>query len=225
MDQFVHIEPNRNYVLSLDLRSDQPDARIAVPICERWILTSFQCVWQTVELGKAVGTWRRYEVSISSGELESGGWYARKPVKLTLHNSSNNAAVDVDNVRLEDSERRDLLTNGDFSLGLDRWFFAVDNDRPWHIWSLPLGILFDLGLLGVVGLFLLAALALLRAARGAWSGDFAAGAAMASVAGFLVVGVFANLIDTPRFLLLFLLLAWFAGLPETRFGPKPMSES
>ncbi|HUW38692.1 MAG TPA: VanZ family protein [Rhodocyclaceae bacterium] len=209
LEQFIDVEPQHNYLLSLDVRSNQPNSGITVAICEKWLLTSFKCVRQTAKAGLEPGKWQHYQKRIESHEI--GG---HRTVKLALSNADSNAVLDVDNVRLQAEDGRDLIVNGGFSRGLDRWFFSVDSDLPWHVWSLPFDILFDQGWLGVVSLSLLAGLALVRAARGAWAGNLAAGAVLASLSGFLVIGVFATLTDSPRFLLLFLLLTSFGSMRQ-----------
>lgn len=218
LEQFVAVEPQQNYLLSLDVSSNQSQPGVTVTICEKWLLTSFKCARQEVELGSEPGKWKHHEQRIDSYEL--GGGITYRPVKLAIFNADKSAVVAVDNVRLQAEDGRDLIANGDFSRGLDRWFFSIDNDLPWHIWSLPVGILFDQGWLGVISLSLLAVLALGRAAQGAWAGSLGAGAVLASLAGFLVIGVFATLIDSPRFLLLFLLLAWFGSLRQEISGSR-----
>jgi hypothetical protein len=210
LEQFVAVEPRRNYLLSLDVRSHQPGSRITVPVCEKWLLTSYNCAWQSFDLGNETGKWQHYEKRIASDKMADGHWFARRPVRLTLYNSSGRAAVDVDNVRLASEDGADLLNNGDFGRGLDRWFFSTDSHLPWHIKNLPLSVLFDQGWFGVLAFGLLAVLAVWRAARDAWQGSLGAGAVLAASTGFLLVGAFDSLVDTPRFLLLFLLLAWFA---------------
>lgn len=221
MEQVVAVEPQRQYLLSLDARAIQPDASLKTWVCEKWLLASYDCFSQAIELGKELGVWRHYELYVASGDIGNGRWYTRRPVKLALSNPNHKSAVDVDNVHLQNADGFDLLTNGDFSHGLDRWFFTVDDYWPWHMESLPLTILFDQGWLGLVAIGLLVALALGRAAGRALRGQFSAAAILASLAGFLAVGVVNSLIDTPRFLMLFLLLLWFGSLPERGVGAKP----
>ena len=54
---------------------------------------------------------------------------------------------------------------------------------------------------------------LTSAARASWRGNVAAGAVLAALSAFLVLGAFDTLIDSPRFLMLLLLLCWLALLP------------
>ncbi|GAO34886.1 hypothetical protein SCT_0266 [Sulfuricella sp. T08] len=210
MEQFVTIKQQHNYTLSMNARSDQPNTQVTVSICEKWLLTSARCAFKTIDV-TGNGRWQPVQTHMLSGDLGSGPWYAARPVKLSIYNSNAHAVVDVDKVRLQATDEDNLLVNGGFSRGLDRWFFTVDNDKPWHIWSLPIQVLFDQGWLGGVALTLFVAVGLWRAGRDVWRGDVMAGAMLASSIGFLVIGTLDSLVDSPRLLMLFLLLAWFCG--------------
>lgn len=135
-------------------------------------------------------------------------------------NSSPSASVELDNIKITDAQGVNLLENGDFSQNIDHWFFSVDNDLPWHVWSLPVQILFDQGWLGVMTFGLFVILGLWRAGRQAWRGVVEAGAFMSAGIGFLVIGTLDSLVDSPRLLLLFLLVIWLCwsspSLPRLR---------
>lgn len=208
VEQWVSLEPGRRYVLKLDVRPSVPDAKITVPMCEKWMLTSFNCVWQSIDLGKEFGVWRSIESRFDATGLSVSPWYSRRPIKLSLYYPTPNSTIDLDNVRLETESGTNLLRNGDFSNGLDHWFFTTDSHLPWHIKSLYYGVLFDQGWMGLLAVVALLFLALARAARNALNGDAVAGASFAALSSFMVVGVFDTLIDAPRFLLLLLLLVW-----------------
>ena len=220
MEQFVAIKPRHDYSLSLNVRSEQPNAQVTVSICEKWLLTSARCIFKPIDV-TGNGRWQSIRTRVQSGDVGSGPWYASRPVKLSIYDSGAHAAIDVDNVRLQATDGAELLANGDFSRGLDRWFFTIDNDRPWHIWSLPIQVLFDQGWLGVTALTLFVAAGLWRAGRDAWRGDAMAGAMLASSAGFLVIGTLDSLVDSPRLLLLFLLIIWFCGRAGRGERPGP----
>ncbi len=210
MEQLVTIKPQHEYSLNLNIRSEQPDSQVTVSICEKWLLTSARCTFKSIDItGK--GSWQPVHIQMQSGDVGSGPWHASRPVKLSIYNTKSHSAVDVDSVRLQAMGESNLLINGDFSQGLDRWFFTVDNDKPWHIWSLPIQVLFEQGWLGVAALSLFVALGLWRAGRDAWRGDAMAGAMLASSIGFLVIGTLDSLVDSPRLIFVFLLLAWFCG--------------
>lgn len=209
IEQFVAIKPRHDYVLSLNARSDQANAQVSISICEKWLLTSARCVSQSIDV-TGNGRWLPVSVHLQSGDVGSGPWYAARPVKLSIYNSGDQL-MDVDNMRLLTTDGRDLLTNGDFSRGMDRWFFTVDNYGQWHVDSLPVQVLFDQGWLGVVALSLFVVAGLWRAARDAWRGDAMAGAMLASSIGFLVIGSLDSLVDSPRLLMLFMLLVLFCS--------------
>lgn len=219
MEQFVAIKPQQDYALSLAVRSNQPNAAVTVSICEKWLLTSAHCVFKTLDV-TGDGRWQSVQAVLPSGEVGSSRGYVARPVKLSIYNASSHAAIEVDTLHLRAADGSELLRNGDFSHGLERWFFSVDNDRPWHIWSLPIQVLFDQGWLGSVALILLVALGLWRAGRNAWRGDAMAGSMLAASVGFLVIGSLDSLVDSPRLLLLFLLLFWFCG--RTGRGERPV---
>jgi len=208
VEQLVSVEAGKEYVLKLEARSSVPNALITVPICEKWMLTSYNCVWQSFELGKQFGTWRTLEKHIKASELSISPWYSKRPIKFALYYGVPNSTIDIDNVRLETASGAALLRNGDFSSGLDHWFFSSDGHLQWHIKSMFYGLLFDQGWFGLVAVCLLLALALARAARSAIHGNIAAGASLAALTSFLIVGFFDTLIDSPRFLLLLFMLAW-----------------
>lgn len=214
IEQFVATRPGEDYRLSLDLRSAQPGAAVNVSLCEKWLLTSARCEFLRVDAPSS-GAWVAVEgLRLSAGEVGDRPWFAPRPVKLSLFNAAAGSVVDVDRLRLQTAAGRELLANGDFSRGMDRWFFSVDNDLPWHIWSLPVHLLFEQGWLGLTAFALFLALALSRSLSAAWHGEPLAAALSAAVAGYLVLGSMDSLVDSPRMLLLGLLIAWLAARSE-----------
>jgi hypothetical protein len=218
VEQFVSLEPGQQYVIKLDVRPSRPDSKITVPICEKWLLTSANCVSPTFELGKEFGTWRSVEARFTAEGLSANPWYRQRPIKLALTYAVPQSTIDIDNVRLESERGINLLRNGDFSQGLDHWFFATAGTlhAHWRVHSLFYGVLFDQGWFGLVALGAFFALALGRGAKKAWRGDAVSGAALAALSGFLVGGLFDTQIDAPRFLMLLLLLAWACFYPVAR---------
>lgn len=215
IEQFVAIKPQHEYVLSLKVRSDLPNAKLTASICENWLLNSARCTFHSFDVAGS-GRWQLGSVRLKSDDMGSGRWYMARPVKLSIYNSSAQALVDVDNLHLLDDGGHDLLVNGGFSRGMDRWFFTVDNYGQWHVDSLPVQVLFDQGWLGIVSLSLFVTLGLWRATRDVWRGDAMAGAMLASSVGFLVIGSLDSLVDSPRLLMLFLLLIFFAARHAVR---------
>jgi len=222
VEQLVNVEQGQAYVLKLDARPSVPNARITVPICEKWMLTSYNCIWHSLTFGKEFGEWRNLEIKFTTNDLSISPWYSQRPIKLALYYAVPNSTIDIDNVRLETAQGANLVSNGDFAKGLDNWFFSTDGHLQWHIKSLFYGVLFDQGWLGLVALAGLLVLALSRATKGVYLGDPLSGAGLAALSSFLVVGVFDTLIDAPRFLLLLLLLTWFCSFYRAPQLAKPV---
>ena len=226
VEQFISVQQGVDYVVDLNVRGQAPDSQLTLSICEKWLLTSGRCSSEIINFNGS-GSWNPVKIHIASGELGQGSWYARRPVKFSLYNSSQTATVEVDNIRMTDVEGSNLLSNGDFSQQFDHWFFSVDNDLPWHIWSFPIQILFDQGWLGMIAFGFFVIIGLWRAGRQAWRGSTEAGVFLAAGTGFVVIGTLDSLIDSPRLLLLFLLVLWLCwrctNLPRPR-GPFLLRE-
>lgn len=210
LDQFVAVVPGQSYVLKLDVRPSKPGVTITVPVCEKWLLTSANCVVPGINLGTGFGAWRSVQVPFTTTGFDTQPWYSHKPVKLALTYAGTQSTLDIDNIKLESADGQSLLRNGDFSNGLDHWFMATSGPlhAHWRTHSLFYGVLFDQGWFGLLALAALAALAIGHAARHVWRGVLLPGAALAALSGFLAGGFFDTQIDTPRFLLLLGLLAW-----------------
>ncbi|MDP2809096.1 MAG: VanZ family protein [Rhodocyclaceae bacterium] len=207
VEQMVALEPGRRYRLAFDLRSELPGAPIGVGLCEKWMLASHRCAAlpEVVETEPGDG-WRHREYAIESGELGSSGWIERRPTKLSF-SSGVAAVVDIDNVRLTQVDGPELIVNGDFAQGMDRWFFATDFDLAWHLHGTPVAILFDQGWFGVLAWGLFVVVVLFRAVRLAWRGNNRSGTAAAAFVGMVAISLLGATIDTPRFLLLIIVLA------------------
>lgn len=205
LEQLVSVEPSHRYRLELVLRSPQGGA-ISVALCEKWLLTSARC-WSAVFAAEEEnGRWREKRIEFDSGEIGAPVGFLRRPVKLSLYNASS-AIVEIDRVRLLDDAGHDLLANGGFERGIDRWFFSTDRDLPWHVWSLPVAVLFELGWLGLFGVVGVALSVFLRTLRTAWQGDAQAFPFLAAMTGFFILAAVDTLIDAPRMLLLWTLLS------------------
>jgi hypothetical protein len=208
-EQRVAVVPGQRYRLAFDARGSPGSPELAIALCEKSLNYSGECTWHPTILD---GTWRRYSIEIPSGPIGSGGPLPGRPVALTLQNPAPGSVIDVDNVSLTDPTRVELVRNGDFGRGMDFWFFSSDEHLPWHVHSLPIHVVFEQGLVGLAALALLVLYALKRLAQA--SADAARSALLASLAGYLVVGLFSSLVDTPRLMLL-LLMSVFAAVASS----------
>lgn len=217
LEQMVDLQPGRRYQFSFRARSRDPDAELSVPACEKWMLYSRRCAWQTVPIGDTGGAWRSFSGSFASGSLGTRPHHVPRPVKLSLFSEAEGSRIDIDDVSLRDDGRRELLRNGGFGAGMDRWFFTSDNHLPWHLENTWLQIAFEQGVFGLAafaGLVLCAASALARRLR---SGDSFAQALAAALAAFLALSLLSSLFDFPRISLIvyFILFLAYARVKKT----------
>ena len=205
-EQIVHIFPGQTYTLSLDMRSNSPKAALAVPLCAKSLLYSFHCVSLNVQANSTSNTWSPYQLTFNSGSLGEGTWLSRQPVKLALYNAREGTLIDVDNIRLFDQRGNNLIVNGDFSKGNANWFFSTDNHLPWHIKNVWVALVFDQGWLGLIAFSMLLAYAVYMLFGRIGRGDIFAVTLLASITGFLAVGLFDSPFDASRLSMLFFTL-------------------
>lgn len=210
--QRVPIMPNTAYRVLADVRADTGQARLDVPICEKQMLDSRNCVWKGFDV-TGDGKWRRYEHVIHSGELGAGGVLRHLPTEFVLYNASKNGVLEIDNVQLLDAAGHNLLGNGTFEDGGDRWFFKTHSHLPWHIKNVWVHLVFEQGWLGLAAFLALTGLALTRAAKAAWRGQVLAWVFLAALIGMLSIGLFDSLLDAPRLTLLLMAFSLLAVAP------------
>jgi len=213
MGQRITAKPHKLYVLSLDVRGSRPNGELTVPICEKQLQRSFRCHWFQFRTAGS-GVWqhfeKRFDMDEVGGDLSRvGGSFLRRPVELALYNAGQGNILDITNVDLTDDTGRNLIANGDFSHAQDRWFFTVDDLLPWQSSNHWAQIAFEQGWGGLLAFnFLLIALLIglfVRITRG----DLFSAAVVAGVLGFLTVGLFGSLFDTPRMATLFYFVTIF----------------
>lgn len=217
-EQAVAVEPDRRYRLLIDLRSTAAAAVLTVPVCEKALLYSFKCAWGALKLrpGK---DWQQYEIMVDTHGFGPPGSVLQRPVKLSMFNQDPTTLIDVDKVSLLDARGHDLIRNGDFSQGMQRWFFSTDSHLAWHAKNLFVHVLFEQGWLGLGAFVLLLAAAVWSLLRRS-AHDALAVTLLLAFAAFLVVGMVDSLIDEPRLDFLFFWLLSIAlvsgGAPAPR---------
>lgn len=212
LTQRVLVEPGQIYTLTMDIRSDAPQAKLHVPLCERHLLHSYRCVWQSLWLKKGGSAWQQMKIKIDSGQLGSGNLLTRRYVEFTLYNQLPGVLVEIDNISLSDQTGQELLRNGNFSAGTDYWFYRTYSHLPFHIKNLWVGLFFEQGVLGVLLFTGLTLVICWQLSVRSWHGELFAIALLSSLIGFFGVGLFGSLFDAPRLTLLFFtVLLWGAA--------------
>jgi len=223
--QAVSARPQTRYAVELDLRSEGRGERLEIALCEKILFNSHRCAWSGTRIDARIPGWQHREIVFDSGEVGSGHWWNRRPVQFSLYNPQRGTAIDIAGVRLRDAAGNDVLANGDFARGADRWFFKSGNHLPWHVKNLWLHTLFEQGILGLIALGALAAVAVTRLARAARHGEAPALTLLAATAALLALGFVESFLDAPRLaLVLLLLLLAGAGAEAVSDGPaRPRS--
>jgi len=207
------IRPFEKYRLSFTARAHGQGA-LSAYLCEKTLQYSFRCANKSFALAP-VDAWVEQQAEIDAGLVgakdEIGGWISIRPVEFALANGSKDGVFDVDNLRLLDSSGNNLLANGDFTGGLNRWFFTVDDHTPWQNWNHWVHLYFEQGWLGVLAFLCFATYLFCRLIKQIVDGNWLASIALAAVSSFLAVGIFGFLFDTPRMALIYFLIALIFG--------------
>ena len=208
------------YVLELDVRSATPGAQLDVGFCQKSLLYSHGCTWVHAKVAQP-GAWEHHRIAFTAVAQGERALLPRT-VHLALGFAQGGARIDVDNIRLLDASGRDRIRNGTFSAGHDHWTFSSDDHLRWHAKNLAVQVLFDQGVYGLLVSAAVVTLALARSAGAAARGDRFAGTLLASLVGFLTVGLFDSLVDAPRIAMVFFLLLFLSvALPGRRPHPTP----
>ena len=209
--------------LKLRFRGDVQAAGLAWSVCDKVLLYSDNC-----QSGKAAttapGAWQDVSTTIPVEGLGASiaGGLIRRPVELSLFGTSEGTTIAIRDIGLADDSGRQLLANGDFRQGMDRWIFTDDSHVSWRILNVYLMLLFETGWVGLAAYLAVAGLAIASGVRAAMRGDPIGGAVAGSVVSFLISGMFDNVLEAPRIATLFFLIC-FAGMMlwETKPFPQP----
>lgn len=217
IEQIISPPAGKELELSINVRSASGIPKLALTVCRKTLLTSDECEQVEVTGIKAPGRWQNHYATIPPLPEPTNALAALVPVKLSLVTPASGQVIDVDNVNLRPAgSDHYLIGNSGFGKGMDRWFFATDVDPPWHIHSLPVALLFDLGWLGVAAALAFVGVAVAGGIRALRERQVEGMAAFAGLLAFLISGSLNTLIDEPRFLWLWLVLAWVCGWQGAR---------
>ncbi|MDR1996238.1 hypothetical protein [Azonexus sp.] len=203
------------FAVSLKIRAKN-NVSLHVEVCEKHLLYVAGCAIGRTKI-KAGEDWQVATIKLSGPLLGGGPWYAPRLRMFSLGIGNVSGAADINDIVLIGPSGESLLINGDFSQGMQHWFFSSDHEHlPWHTKNILVNVLFDQGLLGLVSLLLLIVAALWRLNLGKARRHELAPYLSAAIVGFLVVGMFDSLIDVPRLALLFYILLFLAFMLTSR---------
>jgi len=210
------------YTVVLEVRSPL-ETQLHVELCEQHLLYNGACAVAAATL-RGTQEWERISRVLDGRGLSKGTWYAPRLGFFALAVVSMGQAVDIRNVALIAPDGRSLIANGDFANGIARWVPISERYHlPWHIKNLELNLLFDQGITGLTIFLFLLLTTLTRLAFGRARNHPMAPFLVASLVGFIFVGVFDSLLDVPRLAFLFyLLMLTGLGLPALGRTAPPL---
>jgi hypothetical protein len=221
--QRIPVPSSGALTLQLRVRSAQ-EAVLQFEVCEKHLLYEGHCLSRGVTLKGMPGVWQPVQLGLGMAPPGLGGdWWAPRLLNFAIGLRTHGGQADVTDLRLDDGSGRSLLANGDFSQGMARWFSTSDRYHlPWHMKNLPLHILFEQGLLGLLLWTGLLLAALWRCVFGHGREHVLAPALAGALLGFLLVGLFDSLVDAPRIgFLFYALLVLALGVRALPPPPRP----
>ncbi len=204
IEQIINISAYTSYKLELDYRIDSINSRLNISICEKAIQHSFYCQKFDLIPPQINTSWQHFEHTFNSHSMGD----SFRPIKLILHNSQPGTHIDLKNISLSSVYHDNLLKNGDFSKGMDHWFFTADDHVPWRTENLWIQILFDQGWVGLMTFNLLLLYIFVYLYRHSRKQDYYAVITLSSLSGFLVLSVIDSTLNQPIISLLFFLIVY-----------------
>ena len=215
--------PRRGDVhLIFRFRADDPKAVALYGLCDKVLLYSDQCRGGQVK-PRATGVWETASVWIPAAGLGAPAFIGllNRPVELSFSTPAG-TTLSIRDARLIDVFGRSLLTNGDFTSGLNLWGFTDDTHTAWRIKNQYLMLLFELGVTGLAAFLVLSGLAFAGGVRAAIQGEAIGAAVAGAVIAFLISGFSDDLLEVPRLATLYFLICWTGLLPGMEALPTPL---
>lgn len=219
IEQIVPLNAHTRYTLQFDYRAHTKKSSLQVQICEKAIQHSFNCLSIPQTIQHDVNAWQPVSYTFNTNELGSkhSGPFANvfsKPVKLVFFYRDGTTTIEIKNVVLTAGNATDnLIKNGDFSAGMDHWFFTADDHMPWRTENQWIQILFEQGGMGVLLFSLLLLYAFYNLYRSISRQDLFAVMLLSSLTGFAVIATIDSPLDNPQLTWLFFLLL-FLSFPK-----------
>ncbi len=208
-EQFVDLDSRHKYSLTFTARNIFGQSELMFPICEKWMLYSANCLSPSVTVGDTRGKWNSFALSFDSQAFRSQTWFAPRPVKFAIFNNSDDSIVAISDVSLRDENNYEYLKNGNFTEGMDHWFFTSDNHLPWHLENLWVQIYFEQGVFGLlIFLLMIASIMTKLIALNRLHHPFAP-AMVAAISAFLALSAFDSIFDFPHMSFLIYTIAFF----------------
>jgi len=216
-NQLVDIAPRSRYRARVTTRNTAEKASVAVFLCEKWLITSFDCASGNTALPRSDREWTTSEIVLDTGPVGSErgrllGPFSTRPVQFafTVKSSRSDAPIEIREVSLIDDLGNEVLRNGSFAHRMDFWHFETDDYQPWHIDNAWVELIFENGYLGLLAFASITLTAIFVLIRRTLQGDVFSPVLLASIVAFLIVATTGSVFDAPRIVLFFYLILFAA---------------
>ncbi len=197
---FLSEDENQKYILNLKVRTNQKDSILSLRICHRNLLHAAGCKYYQIKLDNEYrGQWKPYQLVIEKNIIQKSDWYSNWPQVFLVRNAKNGTDIDIDDVSLINESGKNIIKNGDYEKGGQRWFSYNEFEHlAWHTKNIVLHFFFEQGVLGVIGILVLTAVASWKNFQGVLQGQIFPTVLLAAIIGFQVIGLTDTPIDAPR---------------------------
>ncbi len=203
--------------LRLRVRARDAGASVAALVCRNNFLYSVGCA-ETRVSGVPAGRWSEVSRPLAFRPGDTPQPWETPALAFALFNPVPDTRIDVDDVALIDPEGRNVLANGGFEAGSERWFFLCDRPGAWHADNLAVLLAVETGAAGVLAFFGWAAVAMGMLWRR--RADVFALGLLGGIAAVLAVGALNGVLEDPRVAVL-VFLALGTAICRTRSTPAP----
>ena len=187
------------------------DTMLVVSLCEQHLLYDRRCQrgWVPLSASPDHASWQMLEFPLVGSWLEPEGAWLPRLKFFSIAAVADGGQVDIEEVRLINDQGSNMLENGDFEQNLAHWWpVAQWYFLPWHIDNLYLEILVERGVLTWLVLATMLGMVMYKLLLGPAREHPMAPFLVASLLGFLFVGLASSVLDVPRvafgvFLILF----------------------
>ena len=198
IDQRVRVIPGSRIQLSIQARSAE-GALFRYYFCEKHLLNSKLCQTGSIQVPPS-RNWVTASTDVDATVLG----LPREPIPLappvyfSFATPGSSQVMDVREITIRDALGRDLLENGDFEHGGERWFFTQDDHLLWRVKNLWVYLYIELGITGMAVFFLLFVYVGLRALEKQGRGSFEAAIFVSSMLAAAVVSITDSVLDVAR---------------------------
>jgi len=230
-EQFVDLNNEHDYLLTFTARNISGESELMFPICEKWMLYSANCLSPSMLISKRGNGWNSYSLTFDTKAFRPRSGFRSRPIKFAIFNNSDDSIAAISDVSLRDENNHEYIKNGNFTEGMDHWFFTSDNHLPWHLENTWVQIYFEQGAFGLLIFTLLIASVMTKLVTLNRLHHPFASAMIASMSAFLTLSAFDSIFDFPRmsfliYTIAFLVLSFpvsfkFIGTGKHKTSPIP----